>query len=112
MSRRVSILEWARDLFRKPSAPQPEGLLSVLVDPNAPDGDRDDAAMDLSGYDDPAVEAALRRIASDPTTHEDLADTCGDSLGEIWKRQGRNDAALLEGLTPAARATASTWIKQ
>ncbi len=105
----MNTFTWFRSLFGKRS-PQPEGLISVLLDRAAPEGDRDDAAMDLGQFDDPGAEAALREVASDPTTPEVIADSCGESLAGIWLRQGRTEARLLEGLTAPARAIASAML--
>ena len=106
----LNILRWFRLRFGK-SPQQPAGLIGVLLDTNAPEGDRDDAAMDLGKYDDPAAEAALRQVGSDARTPEVIADSCGDSLGEIWARQGRSDLSLLDGLTPPARVIAAAHIE-
>jgi hypothetical protein len=45
---------------------QPQGLIGVLLDTEAELGDRDDAAMDLAGFDEPeAIEALTRVLESD-----------------------------------------------
>ena len=75
---------------------QPEGLIGVLLDRSAEYGDRDDAAIDLWYFDDPRVEAALVQVVTDPTDDRDLADTCLDSLQQIWSRRG--------GIDPDTRA--------
>ncbi len=69
-------------------AEQPQGLIRVLLDRKAEQGARDDAATDLSAFDEPEAEAALVGVASDPTTDPDLAETCGASIAEIWCRKG------------------------
>ena len=74
---------------------QPDGLISVLLDIAAPPGDRDDAAMDLGAFDEPAAEQALLKIVTTHSEDEDLIDTAGESLWEIWNRQGKFDAALV-----------------
>ena len=38
---------------------EPQGLIEVLLDVKASEADRDDAAIDLAAYDEPAVEDAL-----------------------------------------------------
>jgi hypothetical protein len=81
---------------------QPEGLISVLLDTAAEYGDRDDAAMDLAAHDGEAVERALARVATDPGTDEDLADTCGQSLAEIWSRRNSLNDSVLVKLVPAS----------
>lgn len=65
---------------------QPGGLISVLLDRGAPDGDRDDAAMDLGAFDGAEVEAALAEVARDPNEEEFLRDSCEQSLADIRAR--------------------------
>lgn len=85
-------------------AKQPEGLISVVLNSEAPDADRDDAASDLGEYDEPEAEAALLTVATDPATENNLADSAGESLAEIWLRSGSIDAEKLGRLTwPALR---------
>lgn len=72
---------------KKTEVNQPQGLIGVLLDKNAEIGDRDDAAMDLSSYDAPEVEAALIEIASDATVDEMILESAGESLAEIWIRK-------------------------
>lgn len=81
---------------------QPEGLITVLLDKNAEYGDRDDAAMDLAAYGTPEAISALVTIACDPEIDEGLADSCGESLAEIWIRHNAADKSVFERLTPAA----------
>ena len=65
------------------SVPQPEGLISVLLDRDREYGDRHDAAMDLSMYGGEAVEAALMQVALDETEDPDLIEECEQSLLEV-----------------------------
>ncbi len=81
---------------------QPEGLICVLLDKDAEYGDRDDAAMDLAAYDEPEAESALIKVACDPEVYEGLADSCGESLGEIWVRRDATDKSIFKKLTPTA----------
>lgn len=84
--------------------PQPAGLVGVLLDRSAPLGDRDDAAMDLSGFDERAALDALAAVGSDPAEDEDLLDRCGESIAHIWQRLGEVDAATAARLTSTARS--------
>lgn len=84
-------------------AKQPEGLISVLLDRSAEHGDRDDAAMDLGAYDEPEAEEALLKVVLDPTEEEEIADSAGESLWQIWERKGKRDAAAVARMHPAAR---------
>ena len=80
---------------------QPAGLIQVLLDPNAEFGDRDDAAMDLGAFDEIEVEKALAEVACD-AAKEALADSCGESLAEIWCRRGHVTQDILIKLTPVS----------
>jgi hypothetical protein len=82
---------------------QPDGLISVLLNPSAEFGDRHDAAMDLAAYDQPAVEQALLGIALDAASDADLADEAGHSLWQIWRRKGKQERELVARMHPAAR---------
>jgi hypothetical protein len=81
---------------------QPGGLIKVLLDPEAEFGDRQDAAMDLAVFDDEAVEQALARIACDTSSDDDLADSCGESLAEIWSRKNLVNQQVLVELAPVS----------
>lgn len=82
---------------------QPEGLISVLLDLKSEFGDRDDAAMDLGSYDEPEAEDALIKIVLNHTEDEDLVDSAGESLKEIWQRKGQIKKDLIEKMHPAAK---------
>jgi hypothetical protein len=70
---------------------QPDGLIHVLLNRNADLGDRDDAAMDLAAFDQPEVQHVLAQIALDMTTDATLAESCAESLAEIWCRNDNLD---------------------
>mgnify|MGYP001561325861 CR=1 FL=1 len=97
-------------LTRSP-VPQPQGLIRVLLDPTAEFGDRDDAALDLGAYAQPEAEAALLRVACDPSSDLQLVDTCGEALGEIWCRKGKLNLEAIQQLPDAARLTATAVIE-
>ncbi|MEZ4742683.1 MAG: hypothetical protein R3B45_09580 [Bdellovibrionota bacterium] len=65
---------------------QLEGLISVLLDKNAREDERDDAAMDLSSYNEPEVESALFQAIGNHDTPKVVIASCGESLAEIWLR--------------------------
>jgi hypothetical protein len=81
---------------------QPDGLIQVLLDKSAEYGDRDDAALDLWYFDDLRAERALAQVVADPTEDEDLADTCLDTLRQIWTRRGGAAPDLRNHLLAAA----------
>jgi hypothetical protein len=97
--------------MRRKLISQPEGLIGVLLDETAEYGDRGDAAMDLSEYDGADVEAALAHVACDPAADEMIADSCGESLAEIWCRKGQLDEAVLLRLTPASLPIALAMLR-
>jgi len=86
------------------TAPSASALISVLLDGNAREDERDDAAMELSAFDEPEVHAALARVATDPAESELVAASAGESLAELWMARGVVDRAVFERLVPAARA--------
>ena len=88
--------------MRKPPI-QPEGLISVLLNMEAEFGDRDDAAMDLGEFDEPAVEEALLQVVLSHTEDEGIADRAGESLWQIWSRKGKSDPDIIARMHPAAR---------
>jgi tetratricopeptide (TPR) repeat protein len=88
------------------SCAQPQGLVGVLLDRSARLDERDDAAMDLGTRDEPEALAALVEVASDSESDPTLLDTCGESIGEIWARNGSVDAAVLARLRGEARTAA------
>jgi hypothetical protein len=82
---------------------QPEGLIGILLDRTARIDERDDAAMDLGGYDDERALAALIVIAASPSEPETLQSSAGTAIGEIWARTAVFDQAVFAQLTPIAQ---------
>jgi hypothetical protein len=64
-------------------------LIIILLLEDETISNRDEAAMDLSEYDDPLAERALIQGAANPNTDAMTAYSCGFSLAEIWVRQDR-----------------------
>lgn len=83
---------------------QPQGLVSVLKNCSAREDERDDAAMDLSVYDEAMAIDALIEVASDSATPATLAGTCGESIAEIWSRNGTYSKDVYRRLTMDARS--------
>ena len=75
----------------------------MLLNRAAPDGDRDDAAMDLSKYDEREVEEALLSIVLDHSDDHNVIDSAGESIWEIWQRKGKHDALLVASMHPEAQ---------
>ncbi len=79
-------------------------MVAYLLDKSGDLGGRDDVAMDLSQFDLPEVEAALIEIATDQSEEEMVIDSAGESLWEIWQRQGRTPPPeVLAKMHPSAR---------
>ncbi|MEY8745139.1 hypothetical protein AB9M62_38350 [Bacillales bacterium AN1005] len=60
-----------------------EKLIEILLDEKASDAERDDAAMDLSEYNDKTVIKSLVITANDDLTDEMIKASCGESLAMI-----------------------------
>ena len=84
-----------------------EGLLDTSLNWDV----RDDYAVYLIEYDDPEVEEALFQVASNPTEEDDIAESCGEVLAEIWCRKGTLKIDALRKLKPAALIEAMAIIQ-
>lgn len=80
-----------------------ESLAAALLDKDESLGTRDDAAMDLSEYDDAVALQALIQIAQDPNEDEMLHSSAGESIGQIWHRKGEFNDALFDSFTRISR---------
>lgn len=78
-----------------------DDLVEILRDPSASISDRDDAAMDLSEYDE--ALGVLIDVASDDSENPTILGTCGSSIAEIWRRIGIYDDEVVAKLAPPAR---------
>ncbi len=78
-------------------------LLAILADPAAPEGDRDEAAMDLEFFPGPLVEPSLVRIIREEGYSSVLAQVCAESLAGIWARENHIDPEFFGELTGPAR---------
>ena len=81
---------------------QPQSLIAVLLDRSVDYAERDDAATYLIPYDEPEAEKALLSIASDLTEDDDIAESCGECVAEIWCRNNILSLDKLRNLKPAA----------
>lgn len=80
--------------------PSAQAWVNVLLDKEAPLDLRDDAAMDLAGYDDPVVLPALIKVGSDSSESEQLREQVGETIAQIWFRKKMFDEAVFEQLDP------------
>lgn len=79
---------------------QLDGLISVLLDGAASIAERDDAAIDLSDFDE--ALPTLIEAARNPNEHDVIAASLGVAIGEIWERSGNFDLAVVRTLHPQA----------
>jgi hypothetical protein len=78
-------------------------LIDLLLDKSSEFGDRDDAAIELSAFDEAEAEDTLAKVASDPASDARLVERCGEALAEIWMRKNTVDHATWNQLRPEAR---------
>ncbi len=81
----------------------PDELIAVLTDKTIDIAMRDDAAMDLGLYDEPRALEALIEIAKNHEQHEMILDSCGESIADIWLRNGGYDATEFDKFALAAK---------
>ena len=89
----------------------PYSYVDKLLDRSGGWAIRDDYATFMIDYDEPEVEEALFRVASDPTEEDDMAESCGEAVAEIWCRKGTLKIDALRKLNPAALEEALGIIK-
>lgn len=97
-----------------------EKLIEVLLDPTISAAERDDAAMDLSDFNDTLVINALFKIAVDSSVDTTVRASCGESLAIIWLNKGNIDLDKLSKLEGEAWGEAieliqkerNDWIKE
>lgn len=80
-----------------------QGLIDVLLDKAARWDERDDAATDLAGVEEPEALEALLRVGADGEEDETLLDTVGDAIAEIMRRHPDRESVAVERLAPAAQ---------
>jgi hypothetical protein len=97
-------MKWLRQMFQKPLPPTPQQMVAYLLDKSGDLGSRDDVAKDPYRFDLPEVEAALIEVATDRSEEEMIIDTAGESLWQIWQRQGKTPPPdVLARMHPSAR---------
>lgn len=79
-------------------------LIRLLVDQNALDADRDDAAMDLGEeFNDEDVLEALIQIASNLDEIDMILNSCGEAIGKIWVKRNISDVDVYKKLSKLAQ---------
>ena len=95
-------LKKLRDKLWRKMTDDPKSLIQVLLDTQISWAERDDAATYLYSYDEPEVEEALFKVASNPDENGDIAESCGECVAEIWCRKDELNLDKLQKLKPAA----------
>ena len=88
-----------------------DSLTKILLDPNATEADRDDAAMDLGRYNDDRALNTLLLSVSNPREAACVVSSCGESIGEIWVARNKFDVAAYHTLPPMAKSEIQEYIK-
>ena len=78
-------------------------LIKILLDKNDTISERDDAAMDLSEYDNELALDALIKVASDNDEDEMILNSCGESIASIWIKRNVFDEKIYYLLSMTAR---------
>ncbi|MFF3371683.1 hypothetical protein ACFYXF_01855 [Streptomyces sp. NPDC002680] len=86
-----------------PEDPVAVQLIAILNDPEAPEADQYDAAMDLEFHGGAWFEQAIFEIIRREDFRSVTAQLCAESLAGIWAREGRIDEAFFRELRNAAR---------
>lgn len=78
--------------------PNPDELIALLENRGAPIDDRQESATYLIEFYEPKVMEALVRVATDPSTEDDLADSCGEALGTMMVKNNELKIEVLAQL--------------
>jgi len=88
-----------------------EKLVKILLDEEAADAERDDAAMDLSEYSHENVVKALLIISNHDSTDDMLKASCGESLAMILVNNDRFDKEIYNQLRGIAKIEFESFIR-
>jgi hypothetical protein len=91
---------------------QPDGLIGVLLNPDARIDERDDAAMDLAAFPGDRALQALATVTTSSEEPDILQVSAADSIGEIWLQLGRGDLGLVDAMTAEARRAISPIVER
>lgn len=87
-------------------------IIEVLLNRNAREDERDDAAMDLGNYDDDRALSALIKVATDPSENSEMIlNSCGESIASIFLKKEVRMQSIIHTLLPIARDGALAVIK-
>jgi len=88
-----------------------EQLIEILLDEKASDAERDDAAMDLSKYNDKTVIKNLVIAANDDLTDEMIKASCGESLAMILVQSDQFEENIHKKLKGIAKIEFESYIR-
>ena len=80
-----------------------DNLIHVLHDKSAELDIRNGAALALAAYDVKRVLEALIQVAADWEEDETLLSSCGESIVQIWLRNGTYNPCKFSRLSPSAK---------
>ena len=86
-------------------------LIEILLDSNASLAERDDAAIDLSNFDEDAVLVALIEVGTNEQEDEVLLASCGESIAEIILKRKIKPGDILQKLAIPAQNEAKALIE-
>jgi hypothetical protein len=86
-------------------------LIQILLDSNASEAEKDDAAMDLGSFDSNDTVESLFEAAINPENDDMIKASCGESLAQIWLRNHSIDFKKLSKLSGIAFNEAGIKIK-
>ena len=90
-----------------------ELLIDIILDPQAQDHEKDDAAMDLEDFDDDRALEALLVKAENPNKNDEFAlESYGETIGTYWIRRNRFPIEIYRSLNSKAKFGVFTSIKE
>jgi hypothetical protein len=85
--------------------------LGCLLNKNASQDERGEAAFDLHRFEDIESIQALIQVASDPSESKLVVKYCAESLGTIFSKGNLYDQKLIDRLTPQAKEIVNDIIR-
>lgn len=88
-----------------------EKLIEILLDERATEAERDDAAMDLSGYSHEAVIKALVITVNNDLADDMIKASCGESLAMIFIQKNKFNEQIYKELKDIANTEFEGYIR-
>ena len=90
-----------------------ELLIDIILDPQAQDHEKDDAAMDLEDFDDDRALGALLVKAENPNENDEFAlESYGETIGTSWIKRNLFLMEIFRSLNQKAKFGVFTSIKE